>query len=82
MPARLDRDRSVAADDADRAGAVQVQHAVVHHVREEPVVRVPRDAAGVFDRQRALVEDPAAIAREAGAAGEALPGDRTSPAMV
>ena len=62
LPSRpLDPHGGVAIEDADRAAAVQVQHALVVDVgAKADGGGVPGDGAGVVDRHRAVVGDAAA----------------------
>src|SRR5205823_52894 len=71
----------VAIENADPAGSIEVQHAEVIEVfggiagGGVRVVGVAGDAAGVFDRQRAVVEDSAALV-VGGVAGDGAAAER------
>src|SRR5262245_4737677 len=79
----LERNSGVAVEDADGAGAVQIQCPGVAHVRAKIAGRVPGDATGVFDGHGAApVVVDAAAAAVGGVVGKGAVGDGERSAGV
>ena len=78
----LDRHGGVAIEDADDAADVQVHHALVVDVSAKAGgSSIPGDAAGVFDRRRAVIGDAAAtVGGDVGGQGAAA--DRHGAVVV